>query len=357
MAHYRGLEATPVGKQLIARRAAGLPTPRLFSTAPRTKSGAVLPSNVRCIGLDCTTGKATYMPLPNRGLTPGILVNRHTMQQNTLSGVRDLVKIPDSIFRNTRRGLTSGMLINRHTAGTYSLRGVRARQTRYGGAEADISWGLGAVNAQGVPTTTFFVPVEHLLEGGSDGLGRSFFGDIGAAVSKAAKDVGGAVKRNVKAVVGVAIPALGVLLAPFTAGGSLAVAAALTTAGVAGASVAASSLLNKTKKAAAQVQPALASGSAAIQSTIATHNKLAADAQAIMVDPNASANDKQLATALNTYLTGTVSALNGAVSQATDVATGASAPTLVPSSQVVSNVPSWALPAAAAAIALLVLRR
>lgn len=338
MAHYRGLAASPIGQQVAALTVRGKAPPRLFSTAPRAIKGKRIKPNVRLIGIDHATGKVTYMPLPGRGLTASVLVNRHTINAPTLSGPPNV-----SPLAALRRGLTSGQLVNRRTADRYYLAGVRAPLTRVGGAEQNATWGLG--DAGGAAVRVVNVPLVNLLQTTDGALGRSFFGDIGAAVSKAVKDVGGAVSRNITAVAKIALPVLGVLAAPFTGGLSIPLGAS------------AAGLIQKTRKVSTGVVPALATGGAAVTQTVAEHNALAAQALQLMQDPNASEQDRAAAAAMYQYLTQTVSAINGGIATATNVATGGENPTLAPASTVVSATPPWLLPAAAALIGIMVLRR
>ena len=315
--------------------------PRLFSTKPRTKLGTPLKPNVRLIGIDHATGKVRYIPTltpPGRGLTSASLVNRHTIDQPQLSGP------PARMVKGSGRGLSPGLLINRHTQNVYTLAGTRASLTTYGGAEQGASWGLGAADDPRYQTVN--VPLENLVGPQLPGLGRSFFGDIGAAVSKAVSDAGRAIGRNAAAVAKVALPVFGAILAPVTGGASLALGSV------------AAGLLNKAKRASTQVQPALASGPSAVADVIAQHNQIAAQAQAILSNPNSTPDEIALANALNQYATGTVTAINTGITQANGVLGGSVPPTIVPASTVLSGgLPAWALPAAVAAAAILMLRR
>lgn len=332
MAFYReGLGESPLTAALMRARRAVRPAPRLFSTLPRKAGKRVLKPNVRLLAIDPYTGKVNYAPAKGTVLTSSALINRRTMHLPTLAGYA----IPPVAAPPRIGGLTSAQLLNRRTSRGYTLSGTPAGLTRVGGAEHAATWGLSGIN---VTYETIRVPITKLVGVRSSGLGRSFFGDIGAALSKAA----GQVATVGQKVLEVALPVVGTILLPgigTQAGGILA------------------NLLSKVGPQGQAAKAALQQGGPAVASTSAQARANAQLALNASTDPSLSPTDRQLAVQSYQYFTAVANTLDGAVGQANAINQGLPVTATPTISAGFSSVPGWVLPAAAAAGLVLLARR
>jgi len=214
-------------------------------------------------------------------------------RMNSLTGYADVIQSP----------LSPSQLINARTANYWGLASSPLQspptyeQRRYGG--------LGAIDGGAYETVLIKVGPQHLPYR-PGGLGRSFFGDIGAAIGKAVKDVG-KVAAKVAPIVAVALPIVGSIVPGI---GTL-------LGGLAGG------LVKKASDLANKVKPALQAGGQAVEGVASQVRAAKAEALKIANDPTKDAATRAQARATYDYYIALEASINKAKNTLEGAAEGA----------------------------------